>query len=428
MNIVLIFADQMHKFALSKISPFVSTPNLDKICENGVTFTNAYSNNPVCTPFRGVLFSGQYSSRCGVTNNNYPLPRNISMMADAFNDAGFETGFVGKWHLGGNGNQSIPKEIRGGFKHFIGYQCYNGFLDNVCFYNENNEELRFDKHRETVCTELAIKQMEDMHKSGKPFLQVIGYQAPHYPEQPSPEFETIYTGKTIPTPPDFIDIDPYTPTYAPPSPRPFENCPNYQRYGNNMQEYLRLYYAMVSQVDHEVGLILDIIDKLGIRDETMIIFTSDHGDMQGSRGLTNKCLPYERSAGIPLIISHPNGLKDRMCETPVSGVDLYPTLLNFAGLDQLSHLDGSDLTPFLTVCGKHEHPPVFVENYNRALKLDDGNKGVSWVMIRKDKYKLVINSENKKPCLLFDLDNDPFEQENLIDREPDILSCLYAGE
>jgi arylsulfatase A-like enzyme len=338
LNIVLIFADQMHKYALGKVSPFIHTPNLDYLCKNGVMFTNAYSNNPVCTPFRGVLFTGLYSSCSGVRRNNDPLLAGVITMADAFNRAGYETSFVGKWHLGGAGNGPVPEDLRGGFRHFIGYQCYNGFYNDVHFYDETNHEHRFREHREDVATRLAVDRLKMLHDTGKPFLHVIGYQAPHYPVQPSLEFEQLYSSKTIPYDPDYKETDPYTPTFSPYSPRPFEKCPDYQRYGGNMQEYMRLYYGMVSQIDAGVGGILHCLDELGIRENTVVIFTSDHGDMQGSHGLLNKCLPYEKSCGIPLIISAPDGVKNRECAIPVSGLDLFPTCLDYAGIPINSHL------------------------------------------------------------------------------------------
>ena len=177
MNTIFLFADQMHKCALGSVSPFVKTPNLDALVKEGTRFDRCYSNNPVCTPYRGILLSGQLSASCGVKGNNDPLPVNVPMLADAFNNAGYETAFVGKWHLGGEGNKSVPKELHGGFKHFNGYQCYNEFYKDVCFYDEENREHRYNEHRENVCTKLAIEYMKKMHKTGKPFLEVVSFQA-----------------------------------------------------------------------------------------------------------------------------------------------------------------------------------------------------------------------------------------------------------
>ncbi len=430
MNTLLIFADQMHKFALHRLSPFMHTPNLDRLNGRGTMFTNAYSNNPVCTPFRGVLLSGQYSSVCGVSDNCLPLPTNVPMLADAFNAAGYETCFVGKWHLGGNGSGPIPRDIRGGFTRFFGYQCMNGFFRNVSFFDEQDREHHFEEHRESVCTRYAVAYMRAMHKTGRPFLQVVGYQAPHYPEQPSDAFAALYEGRPMPVPPDYMDTEPYTPTYSPPSPRPFDLCPDYRRYGGNMQEYMRLYCAMVSEIDAGVGRLMDTLDELGITEETNIVFTSDHGDMQGSRGLTNKCLPFERSCGIPMIIAAPGGAADAVEGVPISALDLYPTLLSLHGLPAQPHLQGRDISPLLF--GKPIPPrPVFCENMNRfALERDAADKH-PWKMVREERYKLVVTWDDQRPRYLFDMDADPYEQRNLVDALPetrDRLAALLAAQ
>jgi len=404
-NIVLIFTDQMHKYALGKVSDYVKTPNLDRLCENGILFTDNYSNCPICGPYRGNLFSGMYTSHNQVINNGDPLPKNIPAMADAFNKGGYETSFVGKWHLGGGGNNPITEDIRGGFRHFIGYQCYNGFHENVCFYDEADNEYHYNEHRTDVTTQLAIERLKMLHKTGKSFLHVIGYQAPHYPVQPSPKYEKLYEGIEFPYEVDYQEVDPYTPTYSPASPRPFEECSDYQKYGNNMKEYLRLYYAMVSQVDDGVGQILHTLEELNIKDDTVIIFTSDHGDMQGSHGFKNKVLPYEKSCGTPLIVSVPDGIKNQQCSSPVSAIDLYPTCLDYANLPHETHLQGNSFAPYTLGYKQNIDWPVYAELLCSEKR---------WKMVRTQRYKLTVDWDSKQPYLLFDMQNDPFEMNNLI--------------
>ena len=266
MNVLFLFSDQQNRYALSCMgNPDVDTPNLDRLAERGVLFRRCYSNDPVCGPFRGSLLTGQYTSRCGVTANGAPLPQGTTTFADAFNAAGYETAFVGKWHLGGNGNGPIPEELRGGFKHFAGYQCYNGFYDNVCFYDEQNREHRYDRHRTEVTTDLAVEKLESFAARRAPFLLMMSYQAPHYPEQPAPEYAARVQGRKIHRRPNCReDIDPFTPTFSPPSPRPVTDDPDYQRYGNDLDEYIRLYNAMCTQIDANVGRLLDSLERLGL--------------------------------------------------------------------------------------------------------------------------------------------------------------------
>lgn len=407
-NIVMILADQMHKYAMGFMRPHIHTPHLDRLAEEGVTFANCYSNNPVCGPFRINLFSGMLTISTGLYRNGDPLPDN-ECMADTFNANGYETSFVGKWHIGGEGNRPIPRALRGGFQHFVGYQCYNGFWDNVCFYDEEDREVRFDRHRTEVTTDLGVERLRMLAGRNRPFLHVVFYQAPHYPEQPMDPYYQLYEGRDMPLPPNYRETEPYTPTFSPPSPRPFVKDPDYRRYGGNMQEYLRLYNGMVSQIDAGVGRILAEIDTLGLRDDTLVLFSADHGDMQGSHGLTNKCLPYEESCGIPLLARLPGGVQGATVRTSVSGVDLYPTLVEYAGINA-SHAnswEGESLLSYLSGESGPDatHGPVYAENYLGQRR---------WTMVRQGPWKLVAEKDGCVPTELFHMEDDPYELDNKI--------------
>jgi arylsulfatase A-like enzyme len=399
-NILFIFTDQMHRYALGCMgNPDIETPNLDRLAENGVLFTNAYSNCPLCTPFRINLLTGLYSHQTHSLLNNKRIPKDCITLAHEFNMAGYHTSYVGKWHIGATGNQPIPQELRAGFTDFIGYQCYNEFIENVCFYDEENQEHRYNKHRTDVTTDIALERLEKI--KDKPFFMCVSYQAPHYPVQPKVEFEEKYRGKPIHRRANAQEIDPYTRTHSPPSPFPKENCPNYQKYGGNLDEYIRLYYGMVSQVDDNVGRLLNALEKWGIRDNTIVIFTSDHGDMQGSHGLKNKQLAFEESSGIPLIVQVPNGVKGAVSDALISGIDFYPTTLSLVDSKPSITLPGKDLSPILYGKKLTNEPPVFSENWR-------------WKMIREGDFKLVVRGFWNKPTELYNVKNDTYEMANLI--------------
>jgi arylsulfatase A-like enzyme len=403
MNILFMFADQMHRYSMGCMgNSDIETPNLDRLAGEGVLFTGAYSNCPICTPFRINLFSGLYSSQTGTLNNCARIPEGTRTLADALNDGGYRTSYVGKWHIGASGNGSIPEELRGGFTDFIGYQCYNGFYKDVCFYDEPGREHRYEKHRTDVTTDIAIERLEK--RADQPFALFVSYQAPHYPVQPGPEYEAIYRGKKITRRPNCVDVDPYTQTFSPPSAKPKENDPDYQKYGNDLDEYIRLYYGMVSQIDAGVGRLLEALERLGKRDDTVVVFTSDHGDMQGSHGLTNKCQPYEESSGIPLIVRAPGGASGDVTDALVSGIDFYPTFLDWAGLPADPSLPGQDFAPLVRGEDQDLNGPVFSE-------MGD------WKMVREGKWKLVVEGEDFEPAMLFNLERDPFEMETRVGEE-----------
>ncbi len=422
MNLLFIFSDQQHRDALGCMNnPNLITPNIDRLAAGGVLFRRCYSSNPVCGPFRGCLFTGQYTSHSGVTGNGAPLPQGTTTFADALNAAGYQTSYVGKWHLGGNGNCPIPIELRGGFQRFKGYQCYNGFYDDVCFYDENDVEHRYDKHREEAATDLAVHELETMAAKNQPFALMVSYQAPHYPVQPAPEFEAMYRDRELVRRPNCTDINPHTPTVSPRSPRPVELDPNFQRYGNNLDEYLRLYNAMCTQVDDCVGRLLATVERLGKTDDTLVIYTSDHGDMQGSHGLKNKNDPHEESAGIPLVVRVPGVAGGRITDALVSGIDFMPTCLEILGAPPVAGVDGKSFAPLLRGEADRAGDELFVENGN-------------WRMIVTDRWKLAaeIRDGDLVPVLMTDPSADPYELNNraadsaLADIRSDLLSRLRA--
>ncbi len=399
-SLLFIFADQMHRFALQCMgTQDILTPNLDRLAGQGTLFRNAYSQCPVCTPFRIGLFTGLYTCQTETFSNKSAIPVGCPTLADALETGGTSTSYVGKWHIGDSGNKAVPKELRGGFRRFLGYQCYNDFIHDVRLFDEQGEEHRYDTHRTDATTEAAIERLGEVAKD-KPFALFVSYQAPHYPVQPSRTYEDLYP-KAPRRRPNCGEVDPYTRTWSPPSPWPPDSCSDYQRYGNNLDEYLRLYYAMVSQVDANVGRLLDALDRLGLTEETIVVFTSDHGDMQGSHGLRNKCLPYEESSGIPLIVRCPGGVPEQVSDSLVSCVDFFPTILDFLGLPEREGLPGHSFAGILFGRKPTYSGPVFSEMPN-------------WKMIRDGDLKLVAEGDNLEPKALYNLAEDPYEMKNLV--------------
>ncbi len=400
-NVLFIFADQMHRFALGCMgNEDIHTPNLDKLAEDGVLFKNSYSNCPICSPFRINLFSGMYTGQTKAYRNESEIPDSCTPMAETFSKAGYKTSFVGKWHIGDNGNGPIPERLRGGFEDFIGYQCYNGFFEDVNFYDEEGTEHHFEKHRTDVATDIAIERLEKIKDT--PFFMCVAYQAPHYPEQPSPKYAKMYEGKPIKKRPNMEEIDPYVGTNSPKSPKPKERDPDYQKYGNDLEEYLRMYYALVTQIDANVGRLIQALKDYGIYEDTVIIFTADHGDLQGSHGLKNKREPYEESSGIPLIVRVPEGRSGAVSDALIEGVDYYPTCLDYVNIDTDYPLPGKSFAPYTRGESQVFDQPIFSEMNN-------------WRMIRDGKYKLIVNRWFLWPKELYNLEEDPYEMHNLID-------------
>lgn len=416
MNILMIFADQHHKYALGKVDEKMITPNLDALADEGTLFTNAYSPNPVCGPYRACLLTGQYSTHHKAADNASALPDKYPNLAEHLHNAGWECGYIGKYHLGGNGNIPIPENLRRGFTYFMGYQCYNGFDPDppfnieILFRDMDNNAHVFNRHRTDVTADLAVDMLEELKKRNKPFFAAVSFQAPHYPEQPSAKYAEMYKDVYFDKTPDYVEgVEPYTPTYTPPTPQPFENCPNYQRYGGDMDKYKQYYSAMVTQVDAGVGKIMEALDRLGLADDTMVIYTADHGDMQGSHGHINKSLPFEKSAGVPFIVRMPGNQRCGVSKELISGLDIYSTALAAAGVDDHGQGDGTDFTPYLRGETEKIHDYV-VSEYPVSYPSE-----YPWHLIRTPQYKLVVSPKTFEPIYLFDMLADPYEMNDLKD-------------
>jgi arylsulfatase A-like enzyme len=399
MNILFIFADQMHAFAMGCMgNPDVKTPNLDRMASEGLLFTNTYSCFPVCTPYRGVLFTGRYGSQTGVRRNNHPLPADGTTLAQDLNDGGYRTSYVGKWHLGTTGNIAVAPELRGGFQEFTGYQCYNDYLRDVWFFDEQGNKTEYFQHRTDVTTDITIEKLK--HLQDSKFALFVSYQNPHYPVQPSKRYADMYKNTSVTRRLNAESIDPYTQTFSPPTPN-HEMDMNYLRYGSDLDEYLKLYYGMITQLDDNIGRIMNTLQELGLADSTVVIFTADHGDMQGSHGLKNKNVFWEESSHVPLIVKVPGGRQGAIMNELISTVDFYPTILEYASIATPRDKEGTSFAPM-----------TFGENqkWKNVVFSEDAR----WNMCRYGSHKLVIDSSTLEPTHLFNIPDDPFEMNNLI--------------
>jgi arylsulfatase A-like enzyme len=403
-NLLYIFADQLTGFSLGCTGhPDARTPHLDALAGRGTVMQNACTSAPVCTPARITMWTGRYAATLGALDDDARIPEGIPTMADAFRDAGYLTSYVGKWHIGGTGNVPVPQDLRGGFESFAGFQCHNEFRRDVRFFDEKNHLIEFPgRHRTDATFDLAIARLRAAAADGRPFLLCVSEQAPHYPCQPSEEFLAPFRDRPMSTRPNTVaSTDPYTPTYSPPSPAKDED-PTHAAYGGDLREYLRHYHAAVSQVDAGVGRLLAELHRLGLADSTIIVFSSDHGDMQGSHGLINKGVPYEESIRIPFVVAGPGIPREKHCPAIIGTVDFFPTFAGLCGVNTPSGIAGHSLAGALT--GHSTEAPSRLYSEDRS----------GWAMVRESAWKLVADLRAEQPRQLFALDRDPFERMNLM--------------
>ena len=415
-NVLFLLADQPQAFALGCMGhPDITTPNLDALAAGGTLFTNAYVEYPVCTQYRGVLHTGRYGSQSGVTRFGQGPAPGTRCLADALGGHGLWTSYVGKWHLYEFFDAPVRAEQRCGFERFVGYQSHNAYRHGTRFWDEDLTPIELvGTHRTVATADLAIERLREI-PDDRDFAMFVSFLSPHYPLEPLPGFEALYRDTEIAlrpnvTPPEQV----FTPTWSPRSPRPAETDPNFQRYGRSIEDFWRFYAAMVSMLDHEIGRVLAELRALGRDDETLIVFTSDHGEMGGSHGRMNKRVWHEESVRVPFIARSP-GAPAATVATPVSaGIDVWPTLLDWLGGEREPRLPGRSLVPTIDAGADRAHPPVFAE-----LTDDDG-----YVMVRGDRWKYVESFHDHSPIALHDLAADPYEQTNVMYDRADVAAEL----
>ncbi len=310
-NIVLLMPDQFRGMAIAAMgNPDVKTPHLDRLATEGALLRRTYANCPVCCPARGTLQTGKYAHNHGVDINDAPLPSEELTIAEALKQRGYRTGFVGKWHLEGGKRQPgfvPPGPRRQGWDFWAANICSHDYW-NMHYFRDDPQPIPMPGYSATTFTDEAINFIKQ--ESEQPFLLYLQWGPPHNPYVAPPAYMNLYD-------PDAITLRP------------------------NWQEGARLgsrndiagYYAAITCIDDEVGRVLDALDETGQVENTIVLVTSDHGDMLGSHGASLKRKPWEESAHIPGILRYPAGVAPGSePDLLLSQVDIPPTLLGMAGV------------------------------------------------------------------------------------------------
>ncbi|MGF1633021.1 MAG: sulfatase [Phycisphaerae bacterium] len=388
-NILFIITDQQSHNALSCCgNEDLHTPNLDRLAERGVRFTNAYSTNPVCTPSRGSMFTGRMPHEVSIYANKQGIAEAFreQELGTLFKAGGYSTAYAGKWH--------VPNSLRIGDEH--GFEVLSQLDDpNVA----------------VTCSEYLGRRHD------RPFLLVASFDNPHNICEGS-RFEPLPGGE-VGEPPAVADCPLLPPNFQPPTDEPEMlriNRKLWRRVQRDDEftedDWRRLrwtYYRLVERVDAQVGQILDALDEAKLTETTLVAFCSDHGDCVGAHRWMQKFCLYEESVRVPMILAGP-GVKAASqtgnrtdARLVSSGLDLMPTLLAAAGIDGPRDLRGENLLD---------------ENSSRQAVYSEAKFGapdyeVSARMVRTERYKYVVHNTGRNAEQLFDLKNDPGEMVSL---------------
>jgi arylsulfatase A-like enzyme len=397
-NLLFVFADQWRAQATGYAGDVnVPTPFLDRLQKQSIDCCNAVSGYPVCTPYRASVMSGRYPHQHGCFANNVPLDPETVSIGKCFRDAGYRTGYIGKWHIDGYDKVSgfsntdwIPPERRLGFDYWRG--CEGG-LDywKMVYYDDNGNRCLWPGYAPFSQTDDAIAYMERHRK--EPFCLFLSWTPPHAPYTTAPqEHRERISSRDIVLPP---------------------NVPDNHRL--EARKCLTGYYAHMAALDDCVGRLTDALERLGLEDDTILVFTSDHGDMCGSKGHWDKTRPYDEAVRAPFLIRWPGGLgrEHRTLQMTIDGPDIMPTLLGLTGLPVPDTCSGRDWSAQLRgdVPDDPEHAALL---QNIACKLAFREHGIQdWRGIRTARYTYVIDHDG--PWLLYDNKLDPWQEHNRIE-------------
>lgn len=407
-NVVLVLTDQWRATATGYAGdPNVQTPNLDALAASGVNFRNAVSCCPVCSPARGSLITGQFPLTHGVFLNDVNLGHRSPSIADAFNSAGYRTGYIGKWHLDGRGRSAyIPPERRQGFQFWKALECSHDY-NHSAYYDNNDQEIKYwDGYDVFAQTDAAIDFIRE--SDAQPFFLLLSWGPPHDPYLTAPdEYRAMYTPEALRLPPNIPDDEEaFMPrTRWEEQAGTLADTPAYVAAG---------YYAHCTAMDRDIGRLREAIREQGLGDDTIFVFTSDHGDLLGSHGQWNKMQPYDESCRVPFLIEGP-GLRGggRTVETPINITDIYPTLCGLCDIPVPESVEGRNFARELRG-GNWRDEAALIANYHAFGQWSPERGGKEWRGVRTARHTYVEDLNG--PWLLFDNEADPYQQDNLVNR------------
>jgi N-acetylglucosamine-6-sulfatase len=421
-NFLFVLVDDQPFDALESSGryPFLKTPNIQRLQNEGVTFNNYFVTQSICSPSRASFLTGVYPHIHGVNQNNeYVDPdwKDFKPYSEYLQQAGYQTAHIGKIHMA---HYKGKKHIRPGFDYWYSFIGQGEYFDPMV--NDNGNEYREKGYITDILTEKAINWLKNEHDSNKPFSLSLWHKAVHENHSPAPRHEGMYKNDSLPTPPYNTHLE------------NFEGKPEWQRikaWDSKWKEYVhsdtiapkpwpikgykfKKLLECLGAVDESLGKVLAALDEIGELDNTVIIYSSDNGYFMGEHGFWDKRIAYENSMRIPMIISYPKLIKPGTSINNLAlNIDLAPTILDLAGVKKPNYMQGESMVPLFDTSKEDNN---WRKEFMFEYYVDDAYPyaGPNMLAIRTDKFKLVDDFLNDDIDELYDLENDPGEMHNLI--------------
>jgi arylsulfatase A-like enzyme len=387
-NVLFIMPDEWRGQALHCMgNPDVQTPHIDQLAAEGILFRQTFANTPVCCPARATILTGTYTSRNGMLANDLRLRENVVTLADIYAQAGYRTGFIGKWHL--DGGPRVPGFVppgprRHGFQFWAANECNHNYFYNW-YFRDANTPIVSEKYEPEFWTDVAVEFLNEPHD--KPFFLMLAPGAPHDPYVAPENYMVRYDPQKLTMEPNWVEGTP----------------------GAGRKE-IAGYCAAITAIDDQVGRLMQTLRERNLEENTIVLFSSDHGNMLGSQGKILKRKPWEESIRVPGIPRYPGVVTPgKKTDSLFSHIDFAPTLLSLCGLPIPTVMQGTDLSR--VAIGETKQGPASVLFQIFGPFHGDGTER-AWRGIRTERF--MYARWESGPWLLYDLHNDPHELRNVI--------------
>ncbi|RHP36475.1 sulfatase-like hydrolase/transferase [Lachnotalea sp. AF33-28] len=394
-NVVVFFTDQQrYDTTGAHHNPCGLTPNFDRMASDGTHVDLAFTPQPVCGPARGVLQTGKYATAIGNYRNGVVLSPDHKTMAHYFNEAGYFTGYIGKWHLA-NGRHAVPKEERGEYQWWLGANSleHTSQAYNTLVYDNDDNPVHLPGYRVDALTDAAIRFIDENKDDEKPFFLFLSFLEPHFQncfdDFPAPDvYKNMVSGYM---PPDLGALK------------------------GTAWEHLAGYYGMVKRLDEALGRVRDALKSLGIEEDTILLFTTDHGCHFKTRNEEYKRSCHESSIRIPMAFYGGPFTGGGKLREMVSLVDVAPTLLDACGIGVPDDMQGRSILPLLHGQQTEWPQEVFVQISETQVGRAIRTKRWKYSVEALDKHPIWDSgSDTYTETFLYDLEHDPYELHNLI--------------
>jgi arylsulfatase A-like enzyme len=412
-NVLIIYSDDQSYNTIAALgNKQIQTPNLDKLAKGGLSFLQAHvmggHQGAVCIPSRAMMLTGRYINR--LPGDGSVIPDSLISLPEVLNKRGYTTFHTGKWH---SDKKSHNRMFTSGDNIFFGgmhFEKEGGQHQPTVYHYDPtgvypvSAMLRKDTFSTALYAETAIRFLNSPEAKEKPFLCYVAFTSPHDPRTPPEKFKSMYNPEEITLPPNFLPKHPFNNGDLKVRD---EMLLSHPRDEQEVRKEIALYYGMISEMDEQVGRILDTLDKNGLRESTLIVFAGDNGLAVGQHGLLGKQNLYEHSIRVPMILSGPGIPKNKTTNSFVYLSDIAPTIYDYLTITPPATVEAKSLMPIARNSLAQARSAIYnvYGHWSRSIKTTDG-------------YKLIVyNVNGELHTQLFDLRKDPWEMNNLADKK-----------